>query len=50
MRKETTWIHTFIIAGGCILSLGGLIEGELLLTCIGFATILAGMYAETRRS
>jgi len=50
MRKETTWIHTLIIAQGCILSLGGLIEGELLLTCIGWATICAGAYAETRRS
>jgi hypothetical protein len=48
MRKETTWIHCFIIAGGCILALGGLIVGDVLLTFIGWATICAGAYAETR--
>ena len=50
MRKEreTTWIHTFIIAGGCILALGGLIVGDVLLTFVGWATICAGAYAETR--
>jgi hypothetical protein len=48
MRKETTWIHCFIIAGGVILSLGGLIAGDGLLMFIGWATICAGAYAETR--
>ena len=53
MRKETSsreteWIHCFIIAGGVIVSLGGLIVGDVLLTFIGWATICAGAYAETR--
>jgi len=49
MRKEeTTWIHCIIICGGCILALGGLIVGDVLLTFIGWATICAGAYAETR--
>ena len=47
MRKETGWIHTLIIAQGCILALGGLIVGDVLLTFIGWATICAGAYAET---
>jgi hypothetical protein len=48
MRKETTWIHCCILAGGCILALGGLIVSDVLLTFIGWATICAGAYAETR--
>jgi len=49
MRKEeTTWIHCIIICGGCILALGGLIVGDVLLTFIGWATISAGAYAETQ--